>query len=239
MFRSASFRSASSVVALAFLLGFFGCSVDADRNNVDADRRNETDRPDRVASNEGQDPQDPVDRIPKTDPGRDQTRPDEGPNARYDPETQEVVSGAGATAPRQGDRGVGADVTWEQAEYKTDFDRLAQVLFDRHDQDGDGVISLAEYQSAVREIPYPSVAADDASMGAAPQVNDEKGIATAFENANAKDGRIDRTGFRTAILDRFDMADENHDDLLDTTEKAVFASIMRGVQPEKRNVPPS
>ncbi len=233
------FRSASAIVALAFMLGFVGCSVDTDGDNANADRPNEAERPDRVASNESQDQPDPVDRSPKTDPGRDQTRPDEGPNARYDPETQEVVSGAGATTAGSGDRSVGADVTWEQAKYKTDFDRLAQVLFDRHDKDGDGLMSLADYQSAVSEIRYPSVVADDVSADSAPQPNDETGINAAFENANAKDGQIDLTGFRTAILDRFDMADSNQDDLLDTSEKADFASIMRGVQPEKRNEPPS
>lgn len=176
-------------------------------------------------------------RSPQTDAGVN-----EGPNERYVSETHDLDPAQSATdrSAAAGDRE--SELTWARAVYKTDYDRMAQIAFDRHDLNRDRILSESEYRDAVAAIgpsgPLTGTDSGPDSEDARLQPNDEAGLNTAWINAGANNGDLDRADLRTSVLERFDMADGDHNDELNAAEKAHFAALMMGREPDLRQLPP-
>ncbi|MFN0022368.1 MAG: hypothetical protein ACKVS5_00550 [Parvularculaceae bacterium] len=127
-----------------------------------------------------------------------------------------------ATEPMQ----AGEGVTLASIQYKTDADKVAQLTFEQADSNADDAISLEEYTAFARGLSVKSAtatppAAVSVTPSQKPQPNNETGVSTAFENAGGVDGPISRTEFRTAFLERFDMADTDQSDELSDLARLI------------------
>lgn len=137
----------------------------------------------------------------------------------------------------------GDSVTLASIQYKTDADKVAQLTFEQADTNSDDAISLVEYGAFAKKLSSDAMAATTSATGnltpsQQPQPNDETGVSTAFNNAGGVDGSIARTEFRSAFVERFDMADTDQSDELSDTERQVFVAMMAGGQPDTRNIAP-